>query len=322
MQLIQFAAISVIALLTSAARAQEPALVPDGTIALPDTAGRIDHLAVDLGRRHLFVAELGNGTVDIVDLATRKVIHRISGLKEPQGIGYEPKSDLVAVASGGDGTVRIYSAGDFKPNGVVRLGDDADNVRVDPRNGHIVVGYGDGALAVIDPVKSVTLGEIKLPEHPESFRLSGGRVFVNVPNARQIVVADLDAEKIVSVWKQDVLHSNFPMMQDDNGHVAVVFRSPARLVLLDAGTGNQGAAVDTCGDADDLSFDRVRKRYYVSCGAGVVDAFGADLKPLGRIPTRSGARTSLFVPELDRLFLAERASMLGNEAVVAVLRPQ
>jgi hypothetical protein len=184
------------------------------------------------------------------------------------------------------------------------------------------VGYGDGALAVIDPIKVVMLGEIKLSEHPESFRLSGGKVFINVPDARQIVVADLDTERIVSVWKQDVLRSNFPMMLDDNGHVAVVFRSPARLVLLDAGTGKQGAIADTCGDADDLFFDSSRRRYYVSCGAGVVDVFGADLKPLGRIPTSSGARTSLFVPELDRLFLAERAGLLGDEAAVAVLRPQ
>ena len=303
--------------------AQAPALVADGEIALPDTAGRIDHMAVDLGRRHLFVAELGNGTVDVIDLAARKVIHRIGGLKEPQGIAYEPKSDRVAVASGSDGTLRLYSAADFKPLGVVKLGDDADNVRVDGRNGHIVVGYGDGALAVIDPLTAVKLSEVKLPGHPESFRLSGNKVFVNIPDARQIAVTGLDTDRITATWRQDALHSNFPLILDDAGHVAVVFRSPARLVLFDALTGKPGAAADTCGDSDDLFFDRARNRFYASCGAGAVDVFSAgDLKPLGRIQTRPGARTSLFVAELDRLFVAERAGLMGHESAILVLQPQ
>jgi YVTN family beta-propeller protein len=317
------AAIVVAALMATPALAQTPALAPDGVIALPDTAGRIDHLAVDLARKHLFVAELGNGTVDVIDLGTRKVIHRIAGLKEPQGIAYEPKSDQVAVASGGDGTLRLYAAADFKPRGMVKLGEDADNVRVDGRNGHLVVGYGDGALAVIDPAQAVKLSEIKLPGHPESFRLSGSRVFVNIPDARQIAVAGLDAGRITASWKQEALHSNFPLMLDDAGHVAVVFRSPARLVLFDAVSGKPVVAADTCGDSDDLFFDARRKRFYVSCGAGAVDVFAAgDLKPLGRIETRSGARTSLFVAELDRLFVAERAGLLGHEAAIAVLKPQ
>ncbi len=321
--MMRIAAVAVAALMAAPALAQAPALAPDGVIALPDTAGRIDHLAVDLARKHLFVAELGNGTVDVIDLAARKVIHRIGGLKEPQGIAYEPKSDLIAVASGGDGTLRLYAAADFKPRGVVKLGDDADNVRVDGRNSHVVVGYGDGALAVIDPARAVKLGEIKLPGHPESFRLSGSRVFVNIPDARQIAVGGLDAERITASWKQEALHSNFPLILDDAGHVAAVFRAPARLVLFDAVTGKQGAAADTCGDSDDLFFDAGRKRFYVSCGAGVVDVFAAgDLKPLGRVETKSGARTSLFVAELDRLFVAERAGLLGHEAAIAVLKPQ
>ncbi|HKU64256.1 MAG TPA: WD40 repeat domain-containing protein [Rhizomicrobium sp.] len=318
----RLAALLVAAMMAIPAMAQAPALATDEVIALPDTGGRIDHLAIDVKRKHLFVAELGNGTVDVIDLAARKVIHRIKDLKEPQGIAYEPRSDLVAVASGGDGTLRLYGAADFKPRGVIKLGDDADNVRVDGRNGHLVVGYGDGALAVIDPVKAVKLSEVKLPGHPESFRLSGGKVFVNIPDARQIAVADLDGGRIAATWKQEALHSNFPLMLDDAGHVAVVFRSPARLVLFDAATGKPGAAADTCGDSDDLFFDAARKRFYVSCGAGSVDVFAAgDLKVLGRVQTQSGARTSLFVPELDRLFVAERAGLLGHQAAIRVLKP-
>lgn len=314
----------LLCLASGAPAPQAAALILDGTIALPDTAGRIDHLAVDLARRHLFVAELGNGTVDVIDLGVRKVVHRIAGLKEPQGLAYDPKSDLLAVASGSDGTLRLYAGQDFIPRGVMVLGDDADNVRVDPRNGHVIVGYGGGALAVIDPVNLRKIADIALPGHPESFRLEGSRVFVNVPDAGQVVVADLASGKIAGQWRP--LHAaNFPMILDDAGHLAIAFRSPSRLSLIDQGSGAVLADLESCGDADDLFYDAGRKRYYVSCGSGAVDivgAQGAQLRPLSQVATSWGARTSLFVPELDRLFVAERAGLLGSNAAIAIFRPQ
>ena len=62
----------------------------EAKIPLGDVKGRIDHMAIDLPRRRLFVAELGNDTVGVVDLNEQKVQHVITGLKEPQGIGYVP----------------------------------------------------------------------------------------------------------------------------------------------------------------------------------------------------------------------------------------
>lgn len=298
-------------------------LTQEASIALPDTAGRIDHMAVDTARHHLFVAELGNGTLDVVDLDRRQVVHRISGLKEPQGVAYEPKADLLAVAGGGDGALRFYSGKDYSFQGIVKLGEDADNVRIDPRNGHFVVGFGNGALATIDGPSAKLLGKITLPGHPESFRLSGSKVFINVPDAGQIAVADLDAGKITSTWTPPGLSSNFPMILDNSGHVAVVYRGQRRLVLFDAASGKQLASTETCGDSDDLFFDAARKLFYVSCGAGVVDTIqmeGTTLNREARLQTMTGARTSLFVPEMDRLFVAERAGMLGPDAAILVLK--
>ncbi len=303
--------------------AASPLLVQESAITLPDTGGRIDHMAVDLPRRHLFVAELGNGTLDVVDLAAGKVIHRISGLKEPQGIGYDDKSDLVMVASGGDGTLRSYSGKNFAAQGVLALGDDADNLRIDPRNGHVIVGYGSGALAIVDPQTMRKLQEIPLAAHPESFRLSGSRAFINVPDAGEIAVADLDAAKIVAIWKPR-FSSNFPMILDDGGNIGVVFRGQSRFALLDAGSGAAIAGNATCGDADDLFFDARRKYFYVSCGSGAVDVMSRDqagLHALSRIRTSPGARTSLFVPELDQLFVAARAGAFELAASILVLRP-
>lgn len=316
-----FALALVMAPLAGAAPA---GLIRDGSIDLPATTGRIDHLAVDVGRKHLFIAELGNGTVDVIDLASRKVIHRITGLKEPQGIAFAPGADAVAVASGGDGTLRLYAAADFAPRGVLKLGDDADNVRLDGRNGNLVVGYGDGALAVVDAAPLRKIRDIALPGHPESFRLEGRKAYINIPDARQIAIADLDSGKITGTWPPGKLAANFSMILDDQDHVAVVFRNPARLALFDKGTGRIASDIETCGDADDLFFDAARRVFYVSCGSGAIDVIGNDksgLKPVTRVKTSWGARTSLYVRELDRLFLAERAGLLGDHASVGIFRP-
>lgn len=317
---------ALLALSAPLAAAGEP-LTLERRIELPDVAGRIDHMAIDVGRSRLFVAELGNGSVDAIELAGGALAHRISGLREPQGVAYAATADAVVVACGGDGTVRFFRAADLQPAGTLRLGEDADNVRVDPRNGNVVVGYGSGALAVIDPRRRVVAARVALAAHPEAFSLAPAidRAFVNEPDAEQIAVVDLAANAQVGRWTLPGRHDNFPMAIDPGGAVvATVFRSPAMLMLLDIRSGEARAQAPTCGDADDVFFDAQRHRLYVSCGAGFVDIFqraGAVVRPLARIATSLGARTSLFVPELDRLFVAARAHPLGAGAAILVFRP-
>jgi DNA-binding beta-propeller fold protein YncE len=149
-------------LLTSVASlAGEPGLALERTISLGQVSGRIDHLAIDLARNRLFVSELGNDSVAVVDLQSGQLIRQIDGLHEPQGIGYSPESGVVAVASAGDGTVRLFKADDLAPAGTIKLGDDADNIRSDEM-GRLVVGYGGGGLATIDASIGRKVGDIGL----------------------------------------------------------------------------------------------------------------------------------------------------------------
>jgi hypothetical protein len=103
----------------------------------------------------------------------------------------------------------------------------------------------------------------------------------------------------------------------------VVFRDPPKLVAFDTKTGARIVTLDSCSDADDLYVDTKRERIYVSCGAGVIDVWGtrgASSTKLASISTVGGARTSLFVPELDRLYLAVRATA-SEPAALWVFRP-
>ncbi len=232
---------------------------------------------------------------------------------------------MVAVGNAGDGSVRLLKGEDLTPLGVIRLGDDADNIRLDTETGQLVIGYGSGGLAALNLEGASVARDTKLPGHPESFQLDPGthRAFVNVPDAGQVAV--LADGKQVASWRLPGLRGNFPMALDLEGiNLAMVFRSPARLVLLDTRTGTVMASLQTCSDADDVFFDAKRHRLYVSCGQGVVDVMqqsGGSYGSVARVKTSSGARTSLFVPELDRLFVAARAGLLGSDAAILVLRP-
>jgi hypothetical protein len=317
--------LSAVRLAHAAQREAPIRLELERTIGLPNVSGRIDHLAVDVQHQRLFVAELGNGSVDSIDLMSGES-RRIDGLKEPQGVAHLPERNELVVASAGDGTVRFFDAPSLAPIGSLTLGDDADNVRVDPKTGQVVVGYGSGALAIVDPARRVVVRIIALAAHPEGFQIDGEsrRAFVNVPDAHKIVVVDLDSGGVLANWRATHF-SNFPMaVSETSGVVGIVYRIPARLVVVDAASGQAKADLPTCDDADDLYFDDKRRRIYVSCGSGAIEVFeqaGAGYIAAAHTDTRSGARTSLFVPALDRLFVAARSHSRGQDAAVLVYRP-
>src|SRR5262245_41290423 len=142
-----------------------------GKILLPGVEGRIDHLTVDLKAQKLFIAALGNNTVEVFDLAQGKRVRSITGLNEPQGVVIVPDLNRLFVAYGGDGMLRTYDSATLATGPNLKLGADADNVRYDGATGTIIVGYGAGALGMVDAKTVKSTGAIKLSGHPESFQL-------------------------------------------------------------------------------------------------------------------------------------------------------
>jgi hypothetical protein len=198
------------------------------------------------------------------------------------------------VASGGDGNLRIYND-DSKLVGTVDALEDADNVRYDLASNLLYVGYGRGALAIIDPDKAVKLAEIPLDGHPESFQLErdGDRIFVNVPTAAEIEVVDRQKRSVLTRWRLTAAADNFPLALDEaNERLFVGCRKPARLLVLNAASGKVVANLRACGDTDDLFYDSAAKEIYLS------------YKEFPTIATPPGSRTSLFLPTNRTLFVA------------------
>jgi hypothetical protein len=169
------------------------------------------------------------------------------------------------------------------------------------------------------------IAEIPLGGHPESFQLdlAERRLFVNVPAAREIAVIDLVEQRLAASWPVREAAANFPLALDgDSRMLLIVARQPPRLIAFDE-AGGLAAVTPSCGDADDLFVDRKRRRIYVSCGEGVIDVLQQitmGYASIAHVPTAADARTALFVPEEDRLFVAVRATA-QEPASVWVFRP-
>ncbi len=323
-----FLALAAVLLLLLRSPAEPLKLVQ--TIPLEGVEGRIDHLAVDVKGMRLFVAALGNNTLEIIDLRAGKRIHSIKGLHEPQGVAFLPDSNRIAVANGQGEGLDLYDGSAYKLAGQVKLGDDSDNVRYDPNEQRIYVGYGSGALGLIDARTLKVISRIPLPAHPESFQLSkqGPLVYVNLPNANQIAALDKSPStvRVKLAWSEPHARNNYPMaLDEEDGYLFVGYRDPPVVFRQPLHDNRTKAWMPISGDTDDIFVDRKRGRVYASCGAGFLETYDmvTDKTPYhqSRIATHPGARTSLFVPELDRLYLA--VPHRGNaHAEIRVYAPQ
>jgi len=293
------------------ARAEEGTFQLKQTIPLPGVEGRIDHFALDAAGERLFVCALGNNTVEVLDLRRGERTYSVTGLGSPQGVAYIPELDRLFIANDKGGICKIYDAKSFQPVGEIDLKDDADNVRYDDSSKRVYVGFGSGGIGIISAPESKTIDSIKLSAHPEAFELEkqGKRIFVNVPNARHVAVIDRDKGEVINTWKTDLAFGNFPMALDEANHrLFVGCRLPSKLVVLNTDSGQIVAKIDISGDPDDVFYDSKRHRIYAICGAGKIDIIeqgdASSYKAITKIDTANGARTGLFVPERDNLFVA------------------
>lgn len=303
--------------------ASQTFLEPLADIAMPNVNGRIDHLAFDAQNNRLFVAALGNNTIEVLDLNAKRSIKSISGFGEPQGVVYLPALNRVYVTNGSSNRVDVLDASSLQTRKRFEALEDADNIRYDEVTRKIYVGYGKGGLSIIDPDSEQMIATIRLSGHPESFQLerAGNRVFVNVPGARHIAVVDRDKRAVIATWQTTGASNNYPMALDESTHrLFVGARRPPVMLVYDTRSGNVVAKHPIGEDTDDMFVDTARKRVYVICGEGRVDIFQQESADryslLQSIKTWPHARTGLFVPGTSRLYVAAPASSTSSARIL------
>ena len=318
--------------LASVAAAAEPA--PLERVQVIPLHGRpekkLDHMTLDARRDRLFVANMANRTLDVIDLKAGKLLKEISDQRGIQGVAYAPDLDRVFVGLGVGGLCNAFDGETYKPLGSVKLGTDVDNVRYDPRGRRVYAAHVEKSLAVLDGRTLEVIADLRLPGFPEAFWLEKGRrrLYANVPSLNQVLVLDAEKNEVIDRYPLKRAGANYSMALDEaNRRLFIGCRKEPMVVVLDLDSGKEIAGVPIPGDIDDLFYDARRKRLYASCGEGfltVIRQIDADrYEAAAKLPTGKLARTCFFDPATGRLFLAvpRQAGKGGPELWVYRARP-
>jgi DNA-binding beta-propeller fold protein YncE len=301
-------ACALLAGLAAAARPEPPALELVQTIPLQGAAGRLDHLALDARNGRLFIANLSNNTLDVVDLKAGKLVKQIPKQRKIQGVAFAPDLDRVFAGCGADGVCNVFDGRGYELLHSLKL-PDADNVRYDPGT-HQVYVSAEASLTVFDGKAFAVKATIRLPGPAEAFQLDTGkgRLFVNTHSPAQVAVIDTARNEVLSKYPLTLAEANYPLALDAaGGRVFVGCRKKPTVVVLNAASGQELAGVPIPGDIDDLFFDAKRGRLYATCGEGFIAVIertaAGEYAVVEKVATGRLARTGLFDPEGGRLYV-------------------
>jgi len=298
---------------------QEPLLRLISTTPLPGFTGDFDHFGVDLKGGRLFLAAEDHKTVEVFDLHTGKRLHSITGFGQPHAILYMPGSNNLIVTDGDDfGMCELVSGDSYKILRTIKLPIGVDSGVYNPVDNYYYVASGPfdpsvktHVLSIIDTRTFEHVGNITLPgNHSEAMAItrSGAKMYVNLTAADQVGVVDLKTRQLIARWPVPDAHVQNSMALDEPDHrLFIATREPARFFVFDTDTGKVVTVLPCAGMNDDMWFDTARKRIYVTGTetTTVIEQRDADhYEQIAEVPTGYRAKTSLFVPQLNRLYIA------------------
>ena len=309
------------------------------TIPMSGVLGRLDHLGVDVDGGRLFAAALGDrqNTVEVIDLKLGKRTTSIRGQSMPQGVFYSADFKKLFVANGRDGTVKIFSGDNFQLLDSLSVGAGADHVAYDEATKRLYVGTSipnprAGALAVIDTQTNQQIGSIQTESRPGGIKIekSGPRIFVTLGGVPKVGVIDRETRQVTATWPLTGVPSVVALAFDETHHrLFGGTRNPSMLIVFDTESGKQIAQLEGVEGIDDLWYDAAHDRIYASGGRGAAAGFvfvyqqkdASRYELTAKVPTRANAQTSIWVPELNRLYVSASAND-GEEAAILVFEPQ
>jgi DNA-binding beta-propeller fold protein YncE len=308
------------------------------TIPLPNVKGRLDHMDMDVKGKRLFVAGLENSTFEVVDIDAGKWVRSILGFKKAQGALFVPELNKLFLASGDDGMLRVFRGDTLELLDSIHLEPGPNRVVYEPKSKLVYVGYGGkdagkdyGEVGIIDARNDKLVGDVKVVAHPSELLLdkSGKTLFVFVSIASKIQVVDTSNRVVLSTWPVTSQRNGDGALDESTSRLFIGTRTPAEMVVMDSKSGREIAHLPTPEGMDGVYFDAARKRVYVSGGRDlqigsvyVYQQKDADhYETIGKVPTREGAGTSFWSPELDRYYVAAEATD-KEQAAILVYAPQ
>ena len=289
------------------------------TTPMPGFTGDFDHFGLDLKGNRLFLASEDQKTVEVFDLGTGERIHSIAGFGHPLTMAYLPESDRLIVTNGDTDDVALVDCKEYKIINILKLGKGVDHGVLNPINKYFYVENGGGpggkmhVLTIIDTRSFKKVGDIPgLPGDSNEGMVidrAGKKLYVNLTGSDEVGVIDLNSRQLVDRWPLPNAHVGHAIALDEPNHrLFTATRNPPQFIVFNIDTGKVVTSLPCVSTNSDMSFDVARKRIYVTGSetASVFEQRDADhYEHIAEVPTAYRAKSSIFVPELKRLYVAD-----------------
>jgi DNA-binding beta-propeller fold protein YncE len=318
----------------------EPPFVLVQTIEMPEVPGGpyIDHMAIDVNGRRLFTTPQANKAIDVLDLATGKVQRTIPGFGNPHAILYRHDRNRLFVTDG-DGALHVLDSNTYARVKSIKLERDADGIAYDAKTGYLYVSNGGAAagkdyslISIVDTAREAKIADIRISAPGLEAMVidnSSGNLYVNLPELTTVAVVALDKRAVVANWPITMGSRNEAFALDEPGRRLYVGCNDGdvrgSIIVIDTSTGEQLTRLPIGSWVDSMFYDAPRRRIYASTGVGEIFTFERQAddryRALEPVDTAVMARTALFSPDLDLLFVS--VPQLGwTTAKVLTFKPQ
>jgi DNA-binding beta-propeller fold protein YncE len=248
-------------------------------------------------------------------------------------VAFLAESNRLIVADGGDtDAVELVDCKDYKIISTLKLGPGVDHGVYNSLNKYFYVENGGGpdgkthVLSIIDTQSFKQVGEVAgLPGNSNEGMVidhAGKTLYVNLTGIDEIGVIDLNTRQLIARWPLPDAHVAHAIALDEPNHrLFTATRKPSQFIVFNIDTGKVVTALPCVSVNSDMSLDVARKRIYVTGSetASVFEQRDADhYEHIAEVPAAYRAKSSIFVPELKRLCVADSGK--GNPDAKSALQ--
>jgi DNA-binding beta-propeller fold protein YncE len=322
---------------TSTAFSQTPSTEPLAVLSttpLPHiTGGDFDHFAVDLSHSRLYVSAEKYGSIEVFQLPNGEHLASVKTVaKSPHKILLTNGGKQLLIADAGDSNVKVVDTDTFQIEKVIPLEPQPDSGVADRKSGIFYVGNGgaqshrDSAyISMISLADDAVVGNIDIPAGQLKAMVidhATQRLFVNMRDKNEVGLIDLNTRKLTNIWPVPGPGRNSAMAFDPKtGRLFIGSRNPGKLFVMDANNGSVIQSLDIVNISDDMTFDPLHHRLYVTGAEGldVVKQADPDHYAVEQHIDTLGGKTSVYVPSLNRFYVVHTKGPRATEAGLQVI---
>jgi DNA-binding beta-propeller fold protein YncE len=258
-------------------------LTPGNPVELTGTQGKFDFIKIDSANNRLLACHAGNGSLDVIDVITSKLIKSIS-TGNAQGVAIDSENNRYFVSVSKPPKMVVVDSTKLDAIGEVALPGPADLVAYHSDTNRVFVCNDDKPeMWVIDPMEKKIVSTINFPGggmEDLGFDSQDTFLFQCLKDSSELAKLDLKTEKVVAKWSTTPADKPHGMAMVPGTDQVLIVGETGKLGLFNLNTGQMVGTAEVSPKVDEIAYDPTLQRVYCASGLGTISVVGLDHKTL------------------------------------------